>query len=237
MNKDTSPAESPRRRNPAAWLLLVLALGFGIAITYPYWSLDVEESRLSVSGELHFSVLVVHIFTAAVALVLGPLQFMPRLRVHRRLHRVIGRGYLLVGVLPAAVTAIPVALWSGRIITQIGLTTAAILWLLTGVLAYRAAVRRDFASHRAWMIRNYALALLAVTARILTPVLLLAQIPLGGAEPGAIREQVDSMIPVGQTLGWIVNLVVAEVFIIRRPTRRRGKLGTKVPSGSAVRFC
>ena len=70
------------------------------------------------------------------------------------------------------------------------------------------------------MIRNYALALLAVTARILTPVLLLAQILLSGADPEVIREQVDSMIPVGQTVGWIVNLVVAEVIVIRRPLKR-----------------
>lgn len=214
-----SGTSSPSR-NPFAWILLILALGFGIGITFPYWSLDTTESRLTVGSELQYSVLIVHICTAAVALVLGPLQFMPRLRAHRRIHRAIGRGYLLAGVLPAAVSAVPVALWSGRIITQIGLTTAAVLWLIMGVLAYRAAVRRDFAAHRAWMIRNYALALLAVTARILTPVLLLAQILLSGADPEVIREQVDSMIPVGQTVGWIVNLVVAEVIVIRRPLKR-----------------
>ncbi len=217
MNKDVAVSESSARsRNPFAWILLVLALGFGIAITFPYWNLDITESRLTVGSELQYSVLIVHICTAAVALVLGPLQFMPRLRAHRRIHRAIGRSYLLAGVLPAAVSAVPVALWSGRIITQIGLTTAAVLWLITGVLAYRAAVRRDFAAHRAWMIRNYALALLAVTARILTPVLLLVQILVSGAEPDVIREQVDSMIPVGQTVGWIVNLIVAEIVVIRR---------------------
>ena len=44
-----------------------------------------------------------------------------------------------------------------KLLTQASLTTAAVLWLITGALAYRAARRRDFARHRAWMTRNYAL--------------------------------------------------------------------------------
>jgi hypothetical protein len=141
---------------------------------------------------------------------------MPKVRARRRLHRTLGRTYLLAGVLPSAVATIPVAVWSGRPVTQIGLTTAAVLWLITGGLAYRAARRRDFTAHRAWMMRNYALTFLAVTSRILVPLLLLVQIPFGGAEAGAIGERAPSMIPIGQTLGWIVNLIVVEILIRRR---------------------
>ncbi|MGI5239028.1 DUF2306 domain-containing protein [Dactylosporangium sp. CA-139066] len=190
------------------WLLLVVAVGFGAGLAYPY--------LIQVSGGLHHSVLVVHVLTAAVALVLGPLQFMRK----RRVHRTVGRVYLLGGVLPSALAAIPVAIWSGHPLTQVGLTTAAVLWLVTGGLAYRAARRRDFAAHRAWMMRNYALTFLAVTARVLVPLLLLAQIPFGGAGAGSIGERAPAMIPVGQTLGWIVNLAVAEV-LLRRAWRAR----------------
>ncbi|RZS45043.1 putative membrane protein DUF2306 [Herbihabitans rhizosphaerae] len=66
-----------------------------------------------------------------------------------------------------ALTAGPVALLSGRLITQIGLTIPAVLWLVTGTLAYRAARRHDYAHHQNRMTRNYALTLLAVTSRIL----------------------------------------------------------------------
>ncbi|MEV4456577.1 DUF2306 domain-containing protein [Microbispora sp. NPDC049633] len=98
--------------------------------------------------------------------------------------------------------------------TQIGFTTAAVLWLITGGLAYRAARRRDFTAHRDWMMRNYALTFLAVTARILVPLLLLVQTPFRGAE--ATGDLATSMIPIGQTLVWIVNLVVVETVIGRR---------------------
>jgi len=192
-------------------LLFAVAIVFGLVLTYPYLRLDIGDSRLEMRDRLQYAVLVVHIFTALVALALGPLQFMPGIRARRRTHRVIGRVYLLAGVLPSAVATIPVAIWSGRLLTQVGLTTAAVLWLVTGGLAYRAARRRDFAAHRAWMTRNYALTFLAVTARVLVPVLLLASIPFGRADP-------VSLIPIGQTLGWIINLIVVEI-LIRRPPR------------------
>jgi uncharacterized membrane protein len=202
------------------WPLFVVTLGFALVLTFPYLSLDSADSRLAVSGGLRYSVLVAHIFTAAVALVLGPLQFMPRVRARRRLHRTLGQVYLLAGVLPSAVATIPVAVWSGRPLTQVSLSTAAVLWLITGGLAYRAARRRDFAAHRAWMMRNFALTFLAVTARILVPVLLLVQVAFGGAEAGSVGDGAPSMIPVGQTLGWIINLIVVE-YLIRRSYRTR----------------
>jgi uncharacterized membrane protein len=221
-------------RNRKAWLVLAVAIVFTAVLTYPYLGLDIENSRLDVRGELHYAVLVVHIFTAAVALVLGPLQFVPRIRAHKRIHRTIGKCYLGIGVLPSALTTIPVAILSGRLLTQIGLISAAILWLLTGGLAYRAARRRDFATHRDWMLRNYALTFLAVTARILVPLLLVVQIPFGSAAPGQIGERATSMIPVGQTLGWIVNLAVAEAVIRRRRRPKTTSAPGSSPEGASL---
>jgi hypothetical protein len=200
-------------------MTFAVAIVVSLVLVAPYLSLDIDDSRLDVSGTVHYAVLVAHIFTAAVALVLGPLQFVATIRARRRLHRAIGRVYLLAGVVPSAVTVVPVAVWSGRLLTQTGLTTAAVLWLVTGGLAYRAARRRDFGTHREWMLRNYALTFLAVTARILVPLLLLARIPFAGESAGSIAEHASAMIPVGQTAGWIVNLIVVEAVIRRRRAR------------------
>ncbi|WP_067500235.1 DUF2306 domain-containing protein [Actinoplanes sp. TFC3] len=207
------------KRGLAALIITIVA---GAVLVEPYLSLNPEQSRIEVSGSLPYTVLVVHIFTAAVALVLGPLQFLAGVRARRRLHRAAGRTYLLGGVLPAAVTAVPVALWSGRLLTQVSLSTAAMLWVVTAVLAYRSARSRDFAGHRAWMMRNYALTLLALTARALVPIFLLVQVASGGAglsgtassgaEPAALARD---LIPVGQTAAWIINLIVAEILIRR----------------------
>ena len=210
------------RGRRTAWLMLIIAIIVSGVLISPYVSLDIRNSRLDVTGPLHYSVLVVHIFTAAVALVAGPLQFMSRVRARRRVHRTIGRVYLFAGVLPSAVAAVPVAVWSGRLMTQIGLTSAAALWLVTGGLAYRAARRRDVIRHREWMTRNYALTFLAVTSRVLVPLLLLVQLPFNRTNVGSIGESASSLIPIGQTLGWVVNLAVVEIIIRRRRRSSRG---------------
>jgi uncharacterized membrane protein YozB (DUF420 family) len=204
----------PRR----VWLMLLVALVAGAVMAAPYITLDITRSRLSVSSELHYGLLVVHIGTALVALVLGPLQFVPAIQVRRRVHRQIGRTYLLVGVLPSAITVIPVALLSGRLITQVGLVIPAVGWLVTGALAVRAIRRGDPRAHQDWMLRNYALTFLAITARILVPLMLLGELPFG-----ITPANVAGLIPIGQVLGWVVNLAIVEL-LIRRHRARSGRV-------------
>lgn len=198
--------------------LLLAAAVAAVALAWPYLALDADQSRLAVRDQWHWVLLVIHIFTAAVALMLGPLQFLPRLRARPRVHRGLGRAYLLAGVLPAGLTGIPVALLSPNgPVTQVGLLLPAIGWLVTGALAVRAARQRDFAAHRAWMTRNYALTFLAVTSRLVTPLLVLAQAPLLDVlHNGSFEAAVAATIPVGQWLGWLVNLFVAERILRRK---------------------
>jgi uncharacterized membrane protein len=215
----------PRR----TWLMLLVAVVAGAVMAAPYVLLDVGTSRVEVDGGLHYALLVTHIFTATVALVLGPLQFVPAIRARRRWHRRIGRTYLLAGVLPSAAAAVPVALLSGRLVTQVALVIVAVGWLVTAGLAVRAIRRGDVAAHRAWMTRNYALTFLAVTARIVVPLLLLALLAAGAVAPADAPAVVASLIPVGQVLGWMINLAVAEVLI----RRRRAVIGGSVQLASS----
>ena len=123
------------------WALFAVTIVASSVMAAPYVGLDAAASRVAVTGPVHYALLVAHIGFATVALVLGPLQFVPRIRARRRVHRAIGRTYLLAGVLPSAITGIPVAILSGRPLTQIGLTVPFVLWLVTGTLAVRA-IRR-----------------------------------------------------------------------------------------------
>jgi hypothetical protein len=230
MDVQVAPAQRrdllrPRR----VWLMLLVAVVAGALMAAPYMLLDVESSRLAVGGGPHYTLLVAHVFTATVALVLGPLQFVPAVRAHRRWHRRIGRAYLLAGVLPAAIFAVPVALLSGRLVTQVGLVIPAVGWLVTGGLAVRAIRRGDVEAHRAWMMRNYALTFLAVTARIVVPLVLLTLLATGTVAPAEAAATGTSLIPVGQVLGWVINLVVAEVLIRRA---RRGRTASRSPRGA-----
>lgn len=144
-----------------------------------------------------------HIFGSAVALGLGPWQFFPRLRSNRpALHRWLGRLYLGVGVLIGGVAGLYMAQFAlGGGLARTGFTALALLWLLTGLMAYLSIRGGNIAAHRRWMLRNFALTFAAVTLRIYLPVPLAAGLPF---EPA---------YAVIAWLCWLPNLLVVELWL------------------------
>lgn len=114
--------------------------------------------------------LLPHGIAGALALLLGPLQFSQRLR-KRFLprHRIAGRVY--VG---AVAVAAPLGIWIEYIkyahaIAPLRLFVASsgfgALFALTTALGFFAAKRRDIQTHRRWMTRSYAVALVFLETR------------------------------------------------------------------------
>lgn len=149
--------------------------------------------------------LPVHAVAAATALLVAPLQFRSQLRARRPgLHRVLGRVYVtgcLVGGAAGIVLAFGAS--TGPVSTA-GFGILALAWLVTTAQAWRLAMRRNFVSHREWMIRSFALTLAAVTLRVYLPV---AQwLPV----------EFDDAYRAISFLCWVPNLVVAEVYLRQR---------------------
>jgi len=119
------------------------------------------------SLHVHGFAISLHIGGAIFALALGPFQFLRGLRSrYLQLHRWMGRIYLL-GVLTGGLSGLYLAFFSyGGVITHIGFGSLAVLWLATGLLAYRAIRARKIEVHRQWMTRNFALTFAAVTLRL-----------------------------------------------------------------------
>jgi uncharacterized membrane protein (DUF2068 family) len=69
-------------------------------------------------------------------------------------------------------------------------------------------VARQFASHRRWMIRSWALTLAAVTMRIYIPLFEVADLP----EMPAYRAI--------SFLCWVPNLLIAELMLLRERTSK-----------------
>ena len=152
----------------------------------------------------------IHVTGAATALLLGPLQFLPRLRArYRAVHRWIGRTYAvscLVGGAAGLVLAFGTS--TGRIST-VGFGLLAVSWMITTALAWRCALKRNFVEHRKWMIRSFALTLAAVTLRLYLPVAALLPIPFNDGYRAI------------SFLCWVPNLILAELYL-----RARGSTGT-----------
>jgi hypothetical protein len=118
-------------------------------------------------------------------------------------------------------TAVPLAVTTpDGDLTRYGVLVPALLWPVLAVLGRRAIRRGDLDGHRAWMVRLYAVTFFAITARLLVPLMLLAQLPvLQSRYGGDPQAAVSATIPYGQWLGWIVNLLVAQWLIHRWRTR------------------
>ena len=160
-----------------------------------------------------------HIASSVVFAVLGAFQFSARTRRrHPAWHRRVGRVLVPTGMVVAGT-----ALWltllydrkdgTGTLLYSVRLLVGAGMGACL-VLGLAAVRRRDIATHRAWMVRAYALGLGAGTQAL--------TVGFGEALFGAGVLRTDVML----SAGWGLNLAVAEVLVRRSrrplvPSQRR----------------
>lgn len=226
----TPAPDRPRTATRIAWTWILLSsLGIAAFAVVPYLTAPLRELAESPSGGLAGNyaeqpwpiqlAFFAHIVAGGVALVLGPLQFWRGLRERRpQMHRWIGRTSLLAVGLAGLAGLVIAPVNDAGLVGLFGFGGLAMLWLVTGGLGYRAIRRGDVPSHRAWMMRNFALTYAAVTLRLWLPLLIVVQLPFAGAggadfDFDAVFANAYAAVPF---LCWLPNLVVAEWLIARR---------------------
>ncbi|HET9159400.1 MAG TPA: DUF2306 domain-containing protein [Caulobacteraceae bacterium] len=208
---DLAQPLSPKRSRAGAVippaLLVLLSLGIvGYALVTATFSKFPPPVAANTAGLV---TLTLHASFAAVALLIGPFQFMPAMRSrHRRLHRWMGRLYCAVcliggvagGALAWGTTSGPVA--------RYGFLGLSIAWLACTALAWASAVSADFANHRRWMVRSFSLTFAAVTLRLYLPISLASGL------------RFEDAYPVIAWACWVPNLMFAEWWLRRTPRIR-----------------
>jgi uncharacterized membrane protein len=156
---------------------------------------------------------VIHIVSAIVFAMLGAVQFSARFRRrHRAWHRRAGRAVMIAGLAVALS-----ALWLNQFYPRAGAAREllypmrlvfGVALVVTIALGFLAARRRDFPRHRAWMIRTYAIGIVAGTQAF--------TLGVGGAVFGHAGVTTSLLL----AAAWAINLSVAEWAIRRQPRRR-----------------
>lgn len=186
-------------------LMAVLSVGIAIIFAGPYFSFNPAVSRLGLNPAIpiHFVVLAIHAGASGIALLIGPFQFLTRLRTRNPLvHRTIGRTYLIC-ILIGSVFAFFSALFSVSGFTaQVGFAFLSVIWFYSAYKAYSAIRQGHIQLHRVWMIRNYALTFAAVILRL--------WLIIGAA---VLHLPFKDVYLVSSWVSWILPLVVAEWFI------------------------
>jgi uncharacterized membrane protein len=208
-------------RTKIGWAVLLLMAVYPVWGSRGYLTLDPEELSFAEQTAVylaHHTMLMVHIVASMLAIVIGPFQFLPRIRKGRllKIHRWLGRVYLL-SVLAGGIGGLYMAQFAyGGLIARVGFATLAIFWLYSGYRAYRQIRTRDIEGHRQWMIRNYALTLAGTLLRVWVPVLV-----------GVVGVEFTVAYIIIAWLCWVPNLLVAE-WIIRRRSQRVALPGTTI---------
>ncbi|MEO6956518.1 MAG: DUF2306 domain-containing protein [Antricoccus sp.] len=222
--RDQTAASAPRRQNRYRVVAITfLCLGVVGYAAVTYFGFDPSSSNVGLRPNIpwQYPLLMTHILTASVALTLGPLQFVRRIRRHQRLHRYIGRAYLFAGVFPASIAGFGVALLAtGGPIAAAGLAVGDILWMVTAIAGYRAARAKRYREHADWMIRNFALTFSAVSFRIWLPLLILVQVPLLDSFYNSnFRVLFNHAYSATAWLAFIPNLLFINSYLKRRQHR------------------
>ena len=170
---------------------------------------------------------VLHILVVIPYCIIGAFQFATAFRRRNRAwHRAAGRVLAVFG-LTAALTGLWMAhfyAWppgDGEILYVLRLIFGTAM-VVSIVLALAAIRRRDFTAHGAWMMRGYAIGIGAGTQ-------VLTHLPWFILVGGMPSESIRSIL---MGAGWVINVVVAEWIIRKKPSRpinRRDRQSSATP--------
>lgn len=156
----------------------------------------------------------IHITFGGIALLIGWMQFSPKIRAKRiTLHRQIGKIYI-VSVLLSALAGFYIAFYAMTgIAAALGFISLSIIWFYTTLMGYLRIIKGNLIQHQKMMIYSYACCFAAVTLRLWLPIL---SIIFGNFETAYI---------IVAWWCWIPNLLIA-YFIIRKTVYNGGATAT-----------
>ena len=163
----------------------------------------------------HATLTLAHVLPAMLFMALGPLQFVRGLRAkYPQVHRWSGRIFLTASTV-VGVTGLTMAFGKtiGGVDEKAAITLFGTFFLIALAKALWHALRREFAQHREWMIRGYAIGLAVATIRPIMGTFFAAALLRGHApEP---KEFFGTAFWIGFTL----QTIAAEIWInYTRPT-------------------
>lgn len=185
------------------WLMLL------ITIQYIPYNTDVAFLRIKqdvIDVPFYKLAFFTHVYTTMFVLIAGFTQFSAYIIKHFRvIHRYSGWVYAFTVLFLAGPSGFYMGIYAnGGVISQSAFCLLAVLWIYFTSMAIKSVVKRDFKSHRKYMIRSFALTLSAITLRAWKYVLVFLFEP----RPMDVYQLVA-------WLGWIPNLIIAEIIIYK----------------------
>jgi hypothetical protein len=206
-----------RRLAGPGWVIMTLACILITLVVSRYLTFNPEvyfpEQRATYL-QREFA-LGVHVLSGMIALLIGPFQFVGRLRRRFvRMHRFMGASYVAsaTGLGVSGLILAPTA-YTG-LMASAGFTILDLAMLFTTWTAVRMIFAHRYGDHRRWMIRSFSLILAGVMLRVWVPI-------YGAlAAAGIVHFSFETAYAGIAWLCWVPNLLLA-IWFTRKPARTR----------------
>ncbi|MEQ1922969.1 MAG: DUF2306 domain-containing protein [Pyrinomonadaceae bacterium] len=214
-------------------MILLAALGFftvlmaRITVEYIPYNTDVGFLQIKqdyIDLDVWRTAFFVHVYMSTWVLLAGFTQFSAKIRdYYPKIHRGLGYSYALNVLFITGPASLIMAFYAnGGMTSKVAFILLAIGWLYFTAMAVVTARQGDFAAHRNFMIRSYALTLSALTLR---------------AWKWSINNSVEGLPPMDvyravAWLGWVPNILFAEFLIWRYKYRLRKRSATESTEGN-----
>ena len=206
-----------RRLAGPGWVIMVLACVAIVVYASRYLTFDPEvyfpEQREPYLQ--HEFALGVHVLSGILALLIGPFQFVGRLRRRFvRVHRFMGATYVASAIALGVTGLILAPTAYTDPVASAGFTVLGLAMLFTTWTAVRMILAGRYAEHRRWMIRSFSLIMAGVMLRVWTPIY------DGLAALGIVDFSFETAYAAIAWLCWVPNLLLA-IWFTRRPAETR----------------
>ncbi len=177
----------------APFIFYFLEIPFGIT------SMKDPETLANNCWQMAFHV---HIIFASIALIVGWLQFVDKIRrKYLNLHRANGFVYAIASII-AANSALFISFYAnGGDIAFMGFVLLSLIWFCTTILGFWSAKDGDILVHKKMMIYSYAACFSGVTLRVWLPMLSL------------LFEDFNTAYAIASWLCWLPNIIIASRII------------------------
>lgn len=144
-----------------------------------------------------------HIVLGITATIIGPFQFMPKIRNnYLKIHRKLGRVYIICVIL-SGISGMYLATTSDvNLPYAVGLFGLGFTWSVSAIMAFVSIKNKKIELHKDWMIRSYVITFAFVSFRFVEDILMALEI--------GSREEVLVLM---SWACWAIPLFIAEIFI------------------------
>lgn len=220
MSRAMSQATHPNRTLVRfLWIAVIFLAFIGLAVATRRTIVLLKPGALSsprnpaVDLDAHFAgertLVLTHILPAMLFMVLGPLQFVRGLRSrYPQVHRWSGRIFLAASAV-VGISGLRLAFGKtvGGLDEKAAIALFGTFFLISLAKALWHALRREFAQHREWMIRGYAIGLAVATIRPIMGTFFAAALMSGHAP------QPKEFFGTAFWIGFTLQTVAAEIWI------------------------